>query len=142
MRTSFSLVAGALLSVTQARITGIAVPDTIKPGDTIDAVIHSSNYIQTVYDVAIAFGYSSGNGYPQSLGVVAGSMYLGPAESNKAQDFSKKVLIPASAPKGRSLITASLMSLYGAASAPTLSNYNVTVMFGDETSKNYVSSHY
>lgn len=79
MRTSFAASATALLSLANARITGISVPETIKPGDTIDAIIVSSNYIQSVYDVAIAFGYFHGDGIPQSLGFVAGSMYLGPS---------------------------------------------------------------
>jgi hypothetical protein len=48
--------------------------------------------------------------------------------------------LPADAPKGPAVITASLMSLYGAAASPTLTNYNVTVTFGDATSTNYVSS--
>lgn len=56
--------------------------------------------------------------------------------------FSKQVTIPATAAKGEGIITASLFSLYGAAYMPTLSNYNVTVTFGDETSTRYASSHY
>jgi hypothetical protein len=107
--------------------------------------------------VAIAFGFAPGTGTPQSLGLVAGSSYLGPgtyhacrnkdpktytaaAESNKANSFVKKVTIPATAPRGQGIVTASLMSLYGALNMPTLSNYNVSVTFGDQTSGNYVSS--
>lgn len=38
------------------------------------------------------------------------------------------------------VVSASLLSLYGASSSPVLINYNVTVTFGDETSKDYKSS--
>lgn len=72
--------AAALLALARARITGIAVPDTIRPGDGFNAVVHSSNYIQTVFDVAITFGYAAGDGYPDSLGVVTDSFCLGRGE--------------------------------------------------------------
>ncbi|EFY89892.1 hypothetical protein MAC_04101 [Metarhizium acridum CQMa 102] len=159
MRASIA-VAASLLALAHARITGISVPETIKPGDTINATIISENYIQAVYDVAIAFGYAPGHGTPESLGLVAGSMYLGPGtvyepsslladerlqkkragESNQLHSFTKQFAIPQNAPRGKGLITASLMSLYGALHMPTLSNYNVSVTFGDETSTKYVSS--
>ncbi|KAF7549999.1 hypothetical protein G7046_g8157 [Stylonectria norvegica] len=140
MRFTLAAAAATLLTLTQARITGIAVPATIKPGDSFDAIILSSNYIQSVYDVAIAFGYAPGDGYPQSLGSVAGSFYLGPEESNQQTNFTKRVTIPKSAVKGEGIVSASLFSLYGASSGPTLSEYNVTVTFGDETSETYKSS--
>ncbi|KAM5353842.1 hypothetical protein ACJ41O_000492 [Fusarium nematophilum] len=137
----FSLAAATtLLALTEARITGIAVPKTIKPGEEFDAIILSSNYIQSVYDVAIAFGYVPGKGYPGTIGQVADSFYLGPDESNQLHNFNKTVKIPKDAPKGKGLVTASLFSLYGASGSPTLSNYNVTVTFGDKTSKEYQSS--
>lgn len=82
MRFTPLIAITALLSATQARINGIAVPSTIKPGDEFDAIILSSNYIQSVYDVAIAWGYSPGDGYPDTLGTVLGSFYLGPGEWN------------------------------------------------------------
>lgn len=77
MRASIAFATG-LLALANARITGISVPETIRPGDTINATIISENYIQAVYDVAIAFGYAPGHGTPESLGLVAGSIYLGP----------------------------------------------------------------
>lgn len=66
-----------LASVADARIYGIAVPEVIKPGNGFNAIIMSSNYIQSVYDVGIAFGYRP-EGFPGSLGTVLGSYYLGP----------------------------------------------------------------
>lgn len=69
-----AIVAGA-----NARIYGIALPETIKAGDEVTAIIASSNYIQSVYDVAIAFGISPPEAaFPDSMGVVLDSFYLGP----------------------------------------------------------------
>ena len=85
-------VATGFLAVAQARIYGIAVPATIRPGEGFNAVIHSSNYIQSVFDVAITFGFAAGEGYPDSLGVVTDSFCLGkgtvfrsPARRQRAQ---------------------------------------------------------
>jgi len=140
MRFQTSLAAAAsLLTLASARIIGIAVPDTIKPGDGFNAIIETENYIQSVYDIAIAFGVASGNEAPGSLGTVLGSYYLGPEQSNVA-NFTKWVTLPASTPLGESTLSASLFSLYGASSSATLSNYDVQVTIGDSTSTNYVSS--
>jgi len=81
MRFTVAAALASALSVAQARIYGIAVPDTIKPGDGFNAIIESSNYIQSVYDVSIVFGAAPGEGYPGSLGTVLGSYYLGPGMS-------------------------------------------------------------
>lgn len=62
------------------------------------------------------------------------------AQSNQAHDFKKWVTIPADAPLGRGIVTASLTSLYGAVAYPVISNFNVTVAFGGATSDNYVTS--
>jgi hypothetical protein len=163
MRFPSAAVAVGCLPVAIARIYGVAVPSTIRPGDNFTAIILSSNYIQSVYDVAIAFGHLPVDGYPGILGSVIGSYYLGPGKpsltptgivamaniyvngnpaekSNQLNNFTKLVTLPPSVPKGMALITASLMSLYGASSSPILINYNVTVRFGDETSTDYISS--
>ncbi|KAK7419431.1 hypothetical protein QQX98_003383 [Neonectria punicea] len=140
MRLSLTAVTASLLAVAQARITGISVPSTIKPGDTFNVIIESSNYIQTVYDVAIAVGYAAGEGYPGSLINVADSFYLGPEESNQIENFNKTITIPDSVAKGKGVVSASLFSLYGASKGATLSDYNVTVTFGDETSEKYSTS--
>ncbi|KAJ2906289.1 hypothetical protein MKZ38_002368 [Zalerion maritima] len=137
----FSLTALTLLAATgtEAVINGIAVPDVIKPGSGFNAIIISSPYIQSVYDVGIAFGYVP-DGMVGSLGPVLGSYYLGPEQSNRPTNFTKWVDVPANAPKGAMTLGASLHSLYGASGVPTLSHFNVSVEFGDYTSTNYVSS--
>jgi hypothetical protein len=83
MRSTSVLAAAApLLSLASGRIVGISVPETIKPGDGFNAIIQVENYIQSVYDVAIAFGVAPGTGYPDSLGTILDSFYLGPGKSN------------------------------------------------------------
>ncbi|PNY26096.1 Uncharacterized protein TCAP_03967 [Tolypocladium capitatum] len=140
MHLSLAAAAASLLALAHARVTGIAVPDTIRPGDSFNAVIHSSNYIQAVHDVAITFGYASGAGYPGSLGSVTNSYCLGAEISNQINDYQRWVSIPSSMPRGRGVVTATLTSLYGAVAMPVISNFNVTVTFGEATSTNYVSS--
>ncbi|RFU79564.1 secreted nis1 [Trichoderma arundinaceum] len=138
----FSIAAAApLLSAANALISGIAVPETVAPGDTIQATITTQNYIQAVYDVAIVFGFAPGDGFPGSLGSVLGSFYLGPHESNIVTNITKTITIPDGIAKGDGIITASVMSLWGAAAGPALNTFNVTITVGDVTSKTYKSSH-
>lgn len=79
MRSSSILAASALLlSSAHAIISGIAVPCTIKPGDTFDLIIESQNYIQSVTDVTIAVGYAEGdNPAGDSLGIFLTAFDLG-----------------------------------------------------------------
>lgn len=67
------------LASANAIISGIAVPETIKPGSSFQVTIETADYIQAVSDIAIAFGYQTGDGYPDCLGTVLGSFYLGPS---------------------------------------------------------------
>jgi Nis1 family len=141
MRFQTILAAGAsLLTLSSARIVGIAVPETIKPGDTFNAIIEVENYIQSVYDVAIAFGITPGSGYPGSLGTPITSGYLGPDHSNTLQNISYAMTMPASTAAGQAKFAAALLSLYGAVSDPTITSFNVSVTIGDSTSSNLVSS--
>lgn len=103
-------------------------------------VVESGNYIQSVADVAIAFGIATGKGYPDSLGTLLTSEYLGPALSNSLDNITFPIVIPGNIPKGESVFAASLFSLYGASTSPTLTNYNVSITVGDTTSGDYVSS--
>lgn len=81
MRFSLAAAAAALAATAQARISGISVPETIKPGDTVDLKIISENYIQRVDDVAIAYGWATANAYPGTLTNLLDSFYLGPGAS-------------------------------------------------------------
>ena len=74
-------VLGGLIGSTSAIISGIAVPSEIWPGQTIRVTIITSNYIQTVQDVAISFGISPQNNYHEGwLGQFLSSKFLGPGE--------------------------------------------------------------
>ena len=78
MRFSTIATLGAFAGLAAARIEGFAVPKTVKPGEEFDTILMGFNYIQTVDEVAAAFGIASGDGYPESLGAVISSVYLGP----------------------------------------------------------------
>lgn len=80
MQLRSTLVALSVLAAgANARIYGIALPETIKAGDEVTAIIAASNYIQSVYDVAIAFGIApEAAAHPDTLGTVLDSFYLGP----------------------------------------------------------------
>ncbi|CAH0023549.1 unnamed protein product [Clonostachys rhizophaga] len=142
MRFSLAAAAAALAATAQARISGISVPETIKPGDTVDLKIISENYIQRVDDVAIAYGYATTNAYPGTLTNLLGSFYLGPDESNlpSGETVVKTVTFPADIAKGPGFVTAGAYSLYGASKTTTIVNYNVSITFGDETSTTYKNS--
>lgn len=130
----------SLITLSQARIIGISAPSTVAPGVPFTISVLTQNYIQTVYDVAIGFGISAGAGYPGTLGNVLATEYLGPDKSNVITPLNFTVSVSESFAKGEATIAASLMSLYGASSAPTLGEWNVTVTVGDATSEEYISS--
>lgn len=79
MRPSSLFAASAsLLSLVHARIAGIGVPSTIKPGDTFELVIENEIYIQSVTDVAMAVGYAAGsNPAGDGLGIFVTAIDLG-----------------------------------------------------------------
>ncbi|KUI60819.1 hypothetical protein VP1G_08017 [Cytospora mali] len=138
MRASSILTAAAsLLSLAQARIIGVGVPSTIKPGDTFDLVIGTEGYIQSVTDVAIAVGYSSGTAPSGALGTFIAAVDL-VDKSNLSNNYTESVTLPADAKAGAATFTASLTSLYGVQFAPTLIPFNVSFTIGNETSTTYV----
>lgn len=77
MRFSIAAASTALLALTEARITGIKVPKEIKVGEAFEAIIVRENYIQSVYDSSIVFGYAPEGAYPGTIGQVADSFNLG-----------------------------------------------------------------
>jgi hypothetical protein len=77
------MASASLLSVVSARIVGIRVPDTIKPGDSFNAFIETANFSMPVYDVAIVFGVKPNVSPDNStglLGQVMASFALGPCK--------------------------------------------------------------
>ncbi|PNP37714.1 hypothetical protein TGAMA5MH_10387 [Trichoderma gamsii] len=128
------------LASANAIISGIAVPETIKPGEPFQLTIETQNYIQAVSDISIAVGYQKGDGYPDCLGTVLGSFYLGPSKSNILTNITETLTIPANIAQGDGIISATVYSLYGVSQMPTLVNHNVTITVGSETSKTLKSS--
>ncbi|KAF4636093.1 hypothetical protein G7Y89_g1989 [Cudoniella acicularis] len=119
------------LSLASARIYGLQAPNQVVPGQPFTVTLLTQNYIQSVYDVAAAFGIAPGTGYPQSLGQVLSSEYLGPEKSNVVGNLNFTVIVDDNFEKGEATLSTSVMSLYGAVYGSTLSNWNVTVTVGD-----------
>jgi len=124
-------------SLTAARLTGIAAPSTLAPSQPFTLTLLTENYIQSVADISVVWGFAPTPGFPLSLGAFVSSAYLGPSKSNQLQN----VTIPATAPadlaqwKGKQVVlSASLFSLYGVSGTPSVANFNVTVNVGDQTS--------
>ncbi|KAK6537579.1 hypothetical protein TWF694_011761 [Orbilia ellipsospora] len=132
--------AAAFSGLSEAIITGISIPSTIKAGDGFNLYINTANYIQSVYDVSVALGVAPGKGIQGALGQVTDSFYLGPSQSNVLYRIPKWTTIPSSLTKGTWTYAATFFSLYGAGAAPTLVTYNVTITVGDTTSTSYVTS--
>jgi hypothetical protein len=82
-----SLLTSLLLTTTTARITGFSAPSTIVPGSPIQIHLHAENYVQSVQDVAIAFGIAPSNEtHPGSgsIGTFVGEKFLGPGTLRQA----------------------------------------------------------
>ncbi|RPB24676.1 hypothetical protein L211DRAFT_837037 [Terfezia boudieri ATCC MYA-4762] len=135
-----AVTAAVFAHVVSGIITGIAVPETIKAGEGFNLIIMTSNFPQSVYDVSVAVGIAPGSGFPDSLGQVLGSYYLGPEQSNVLYNITKWVPLPATIPMGRAKVSAAITSLLGAAAFPVVNTYNVSITVGTFTSNNYVSS--
>lgn len=142
MRFSFAATVAALslLSGANAIITGITAPSTIAPGQPFTVTLNTADYIQAVYNVAATFGIADGEGYPQSLGTVINSEYLGPADSNILTPITFFMSIDPSTPVGPAVLSAAVFSLYGAVAGPGTDMYNVTITIGTETSTTTVTS--
>lgn len=143
MRVSALAATLAAASLSSARIVGIAAPSTIAPNSTYTLTLLTENYIQSVADIAVAWGFSTPPGFQYSLGSFVTSSYLGPTKSNTL----KNVTIEASAPAGLEnwqgkevLLSAGVYSLYGVSSGPTVLNANVTINVGEKTSNDVVTS--
>lgn len=143
MRAATVISTLATASLAAARLTGLAAPSTLAPSQPFTLTLLTENYIQSVADISIAWGYSLAPGYPLTVGSFPSSSYLGPDKSNQLEN----VTIDATAPKeleqwaGKEVVLAgSLFSLYGASGTPSVTNFNVTVTVGNETSEELVRS--
>lgn len=141
MRPS-TLITTLLPILTTARLTGLRIPSTILPGRPFTAILVNEIYIQTVYDVAVAFGLSPPPSHSDWIGTVLSSQYLGPAQSNLRQNLNITLTIPEglAAVGSQQVVYAALYSLYGASSMPTLTTFNVTASIGKKTSEEYTGS--
>jgi hypothetical protein len=132
---TFSLLSGA-----NAIITSITAPSTIALGQPFTVTLNTQNYIQAVYDVAFAVGIAPGSGYPQSLGEVIGSDYLGPSKSNILTAIPFTTTIATTVPAGPAVLSATVFSLIGAVAGPYTHSYNVSITIGTETSSTTITS--
>ncbi|KAL9075951.1 MAG: hypothetical protein Q9161_001345 [Pseudevernia consocians] len=124
-----------------ASISGIAVPSTIAPGSSFRVTIITEDFIQSVQDVAIAFGLAPNAAIANSsLGTLLSSKYLGPDDSNIETNITHIVSIPDGLATGPIVFTSSLFSLLGADFEPNLQSFSVDVTVGDATSSDLVGS--
>jgi hypothetical protein len=70
-----------LITLTTARITGFAAPLTVAPSTLIEIHFEGRDYIQSVQNVAVAFGIAPLESYyPGTLGTLIGEQFLGPGK--------------------------------------------------------------
>lgn len=87
---SIFAASASLLSLAQARIMGIGVPSTIKPGDTFNLIIQGTGYIQSVTDVSMAVGYTHGSA-PSSDGL---GIFITAFDLGKLHSDTRKIMTP------------------------------------------------
>lgn len=127
----------SLSTLTSARIIGLAAPSTITPSTPFNITLLTENYIQSVADIAVAWGFqipTSANptGYPYTLGSFANSSYLGPNKSNVLENVTVEASVPATLETGKDVVLGvAVMSLYGASAGPVTTGWNVTIHVGE-----------
>lgn len=135
----FSTIASALAtaSLATARIVGLSTPATLTPNTTFPITLLSENYIQSVSEIAVAWGFqvptnANPQGYPYTLGSFTGSSYLGPNASNTLSNVTIQATVPAALQAGQDMVFGvAVMSLYGASAGPITQGWNVTVHVGE-----------
>lgn len=125
--TSSAALLATLISSSSAIITGVTAPSTVYAYNPFTVTLTTADYIQSVYDVAVAFGVAPGKGFPGSLGNVVSSAFLGPSKSNILTPITFDVTLPAGTQNGEYVLTASVFSLFGAASSPATTQFNTTI---------------
>ncbi|EKD13307.1 uncharacterized protein L3040_005093 [Drepanopeziza brunnea f. sp. 'multigermtubi'] len=121
------LLAFTLLPSTLAIITGVTAPSTVYAYNPFNVTLTTSNYIQSVYDVAVAFGVANAPGFPGSLGSVVATAYLGPTKSNVLTPISFSVTLPSGTGNGPRVLSAEVFSLFGAAYSGVVTTFNTTI---------------
>lgn len=135
----FSLLAA--LGTTSARLVGISAPTTISPASHFSLILRSENYIQSVADVSVAWGYAPVPGFFGTIGSSTGSAYLGPDKSNQLHDVTLELPPPQGLTMGSEYVLGvALTSLYGASGTPTITLFNVTVKLGNAVAGERVNS--
>jgi len=125
--TSAALFLSTLISPSSAIITGVTAPSTVYAYDPFTITLTTADYIQSVYDVAVAFGVAPGAGFPGALGNVVTSAFLGPSKSNILTPITFDATLPAGTGNGEYVLTAAVYSLFGAAYGPTITQFNTTI---------------
>ncbi|KAI8932516.1 hypothetical protein NX059_010695 [Plenodomus lindquistii] len=148
----FSTLAAAALSATlsSALIVGISAPSTLAPNSTFPLTLITQNYIQSVGDVAVAYGFlvpteQEPLGFPGMLGSYYNSAYIGPEKSKAVDNVTISATVPAElAGEGwtgkKILLVAAIYSIYGASGDTNISGWNVTVGTGATTGGAIVSN--
>jgi hypothetical protein len=126
--SSSALFLSTLISSSSAIITGVTAPSTVYAYNPFTVTLTTANYIQSVYDVAVVFGVAPGAGFPDSLGNVMSSAFLGPSKFNILTLIAFDVTLPAGTGNGEHMLTAAVYSLFGAGYAPTVTQFNTTVI--------------
>lgn len=130
-----------LATTATARITGISAPSEISNVTSYSLILQGTNYIQSVSDVSVAWGYSPVPGFFGTLGSQTSSAYLGPDKSNKVGDIVIDAPPPQSLAPGKMYVLGvAVTSLYGASGTPTVSLFNVTLMMSNRISGSRVNS--
>jgi hypothetical protein len=150
MRPSIAFTTALLSTAASARIVGLSAPSSLQPNTTFSFDLITENYIQSVSDVAVAWGFqlptaSNPTGFPYTLGSFSNSSYLGANNSNVLGNVSVEAIVPdgledAAFMDKDVVFSVAVMSLYGASAGPVTQSWNVTVHIGCETSKENVTS--
>jgi hypothetical protein len=136
-------------SLASARIIGLSAPSTLTPNEPFTFTLLTENYIQSVADVAVAWGFqratpANPTGYPYTLGAFTNSSYLGPDKSNTLTNVTVDAIVPDALGddswKGDVVFSVAVMSLYGASGGPSTTGWNVTVKVGEGGDGGVVSS--
>ncbi|CAK1358143.1 hypothetical protein CB0940_07214 [Cercospora beticola] len=131
MRASILASAATLLVATQARIVGFYAPNTAAPGTKVRLEIQTENFSQSIEDVAMSFGLTTGNGATLgSLGQLISTKILGADLSNTLENITHIIEIPADATPGPAIIQGAHFSLTGAVYSPLVEVYYANITIG------------